>query len=268
LVVDNGSTDGSIDAIRERFPGMDVIENGRNLGFAEGNNVGIRAALKGGADYVLLLNNDTILCERDCLDLLVEYIERKGNSIVGPLILYSLSDKIWFAGGKIDWIMGFCRHIGKRSYLSKWKGTKPYEVDYISGCALLLKKSVIETVGLLDPDYFLYYEDVDLCTRASTLGIKCFIVPQSRIWHKLSASAGNRGSDRLSAVQAYHFGRNGILFARKNLRGMKKIIFLLGQLSFRLAYGLSHCQNVTALKDYMKGVWDGIRLLRYSGSEL
>ncbi|MBP2681099.1 MAG: putative glycosyltransferase, partial [Candidatus Krumholzibacteriota bacterium] len=148
IVVDNGSSDGTADAVRKTYGDrVTIIENPTNLGFAGGNNVGIRRALEGGADYVLLLNNDTVV-DRALVDRLVETITESRNiGIVGPKIYYaSPADRIWFAGAEVSLARGVSKHIGIRE-----KDAGQYDairdVDYITGCALMAGRGVFDAIG-------------------------------------------------------------------------------------------------------------------------
>ena len=165
--LDNGSTDGSVPAIRDGFPMVTVLENGENLGYTGGNNVGLRYALAQGADYVLLLNNDTVLAP-DFLRLLVEAAESDANvGIAGPTIYYyDRPALIWSAGGAIDERRGQTRMIGLDAPDEGQFGTLPREVDFVTGCALLVKRPTMERVGLLDERFFTYYEEGEWCVRA------------------------------------------------------------------------------------------------------
>jgi GT2 family glycosyltransferase len=188
IVVDNSSSDGTGDAIRSAFPNIELIVNNSNLRFAGGNNVGIRQSLEGGAEYVLMLNNDTVV-DPEFLGRLVEAAE-SGRKIgmVGPKIYYFDDPKrIWFAGGLIKWWRGRVTHIGIRE-VDNGEYDVTTEVDYITGCCMLIKREVIETIGMLDERYYIYGEDVDLCVRALRSGYKSVYVPSSRVWHKLSVS--------------------------------------------------------------------------------
>jgi GT2 family glycosyltransferase len=188
IVVDNSSSDGTGDAIRSAFPNIELIVNNSNLRFAGGNNVGIRQSLEGGAEYVLMLNNDTVV-DPEFLGRLVEAAESgRKIGIVGPKIYYFDDPKrIWFAGGLIKWWRGRVTHIGIRE-VDNGEYDVTTEVDYITGCCMLIKREVIETIGMLDERYYIYGEDVDLCVRALRSGYKSVYVPSSRVWHKLSVS--------------------------------------------------------------------------------
>jgi hypothetical protein len=172
LIVDNGSTDDSVAVFRRRFPAIRCLQTGSNLGFAEGNNVGIRAALADGADYVWLMNNDATT-DPDALDRLVEAAESRPDvGIVGPKIYYAGEPRrIWFAGGAIS-PLGRLGHEGwNRIDEGQWD--TPHETGYVTGCAFLVKRAVLEKVGLFAPEYFLLFEEAD---RACAPGVKVFDV--------------------------------------------------------------------------------------------
>ncbi len=191
-----------------------VIDNDKeNLGFAGGNNVGIKQALEKKADYILLLNNDTIV-ELGFLKELVKVGESdKKIGILGSVIYDYQSKKIHFAGGKINWLYT----KGVHETCNMKHGTK--EVDYITGCCLLIKREVIEKIGLMDEDYFLYFEDADWCLKARKAGYKCVLVPNSKIWHKPSSSAIEG-----SFSYIYYHTRNGLLMTKKNALFFIKIL--------------------------------------------
>lgn len=190
IVVDNASNDGASNEIQRKFPNAELIVNSSNLRFAGGNNVGIKRAMELGAEYVLLLNNDTVV-EKDFLSKLVgAAVADQAVGIVGPKIYYYDNPKtIWYAGGKIEWWKGWVSHIGIREE-DEGKYDAIMETDYITGCCLLIKREVIQQIGLLDEKYYIYGEDTDLCVRASRAGFKLLYVPASMIWHKLSVSSG------------------------------------------------------------------------------
>lgn len=187
-----------------------IIYNQKNLGFAGGNNVGIKYALENKADYVLLLNNDTLVS----LDFLTKLIKvgesNKSFGILGPKI-YSYQDKnkIWSAGGKINWLYnkGEMKGYGE---IERGQYDNQEEMEYLTGCCLLIKKEVIKKVGLMPEEYFLYYEDTDWSLAAQKAGFKCIFAPQAKIWHKGSAS-----SKEGSPSYIYYHVRNGLMMAQK-----------------------------------------------------
>jgi GT2 family glycosyltransferase len=189
---------------------LQIINTQDNLGYAKGNNIGIREALKRGADYILLLNDDTVVSP-DFLSILLETAEKSTTiGIVGPAIYYfDDPQKIWFAGAQFD--QDSCMIKSHETPdVDNIASSDVIDSDYITGCALLIKKAVIEKIGLLDERFFLYWEDVDWGLRAKGAGLKNFVVRQSGIWHKVSLSTG--GMD--SPLRAYHKTRSHLLMAK------------------------------------------------------
>ena len=261
LLVDNGSTDGSVECFRERYPGMEIIENEDNLGFAEGNNVGIRKAMNEGADYVLLLNNDTVV-DPEFLGELVKVAEGDERiGIVGPKIYYydykGRKDVIWFAGGVINRWTRASIHEGENKPDSQ-NYSRPKEIDYVTGCAILIKKDLISNIGMLEPAFFTYYEDVEICFRARMHGWKINYIPSSRVWHKISQSSGGA----FSSHTVYHTTRNRIWFIKMHSSKIGYLIRLLYILTFKqitrfIRFALIR-RDYVVLKSYYKGLYDGI----------
>lgn len=232
VLVDNGSEDDSIEAVRRKYPSTRIIANSRNLGFTGGNNVGIRCALENGADYVWLLNNDTIV-DRSTLSSLVGVAESDpGIGIVGSKI-YSFSEPgvISFAGATIDWVKGKSSHIG-RGEVDNGQYDRVSEVDRVSGCSMLVKKEVCEKVGLLDEAFFLFVEDVDWCVRAKLAGFRINFAPSSNVWHKEGSSIHKAEN----SLYSYYNTRNFLLLIRKNHTFPKREILLANQIYERLRH--------------------------------
>jgi GT2 family glycosyltransferase len=225
-VVDNGSSDDSVVVIRQKYRSLHLIETQENLGFAEGNNVGARYALEFGAEYILLLNNDTTI-EPNAISYLIEFAEAHEEvGIVGPKILfYSQPKRIWFAGGIIDFDNGTSHRGGGRKDDGSFD--EVVEVDYITGCALLIKAAVIEKIGLMMPDYFLLFEETDWCLRARNAGFKIFYVPAARVYRKCSTSFSFGKAHTHKQVRApswiYYYVRNSLLFTKRHLKGTARI---------------------------------------------
>lgn len=209
LVCDNGSTDDTPAAVRAVFPGVEVLELERNLGFAAGMNAGIRHALAAGAEQVLLMNNDTTV-DRLMVERLVAHTSRDVG-LVAPLIFYaSQPDLIWSAGGRRS------RWTLEQTHTMRGQRDRPdwplvIERDFVPGCAMLLSRAMLEVVGLFDERFFMYYEDSDLCLRIQRVGFRLLLVPGARMWHKVATSSG--GAD--SAAERYHMARSSVLFFRK-----------------------------------------------------
>lgn len=222
VVVVNNNPKEDIEDIKKKFSDVVFLETGKNLGFAGGNNVGIRYALKNGADYVLILNNDTTVDK----DLLVQLISAMGGSAVGivaPKIYfapgyeyhwkrYKTNEQgkvIWYAGGIVDWQNVLCSHRGVDE-VDAGQYDKQTETDFVSGCAMLVKSEVFKKIGLLDRRYFLYLEDVEFSQRAKKAGFRIIYTPEGRLWH-LNASSSEVGGE----LQDYFITRNRMLFGLK-----------------------------------------------------
>jgi len=230
IVVDNGSTDESIEKIHEYLKNNSLLTshfsfltNKENLGFGGGMNAGIKDALAHNADYVCILNNDTRVAP-DFLDKLLEVSEKhEWIGMLNPKILQEQKEvlhsslitrheKIWWIGGAINWLMtrGSHRHFGETDK-GQFNQHEFLQSDYCTGACLLVKGSVIEKIGFLPEEYFLYYEDVEWSLKAREAKFLCAVVPNSVIWHRGSASA-REGSP---AYIRYHV-RNGLLCAVRN----------------------------------------------------
>jgi GT2 family glycosyltransferase len=211
VVVDNGSTDGSPTVIRECFPTVEIIETGKNLGYAEGNNIGVKHALESGADYVFIVNNDTEF-HPDILIRLVETAEANPHSgAVGPKIYYHSSPhRLWFAGGVIDWRHGFTYNLGADQE-DQGQFAEVRSVDFLAGCALMIKCEAWENVGPFDSRFFLYWEEVDWCVRARRARYDLLLVPEARMWHKTLPHQSQ------SPYVLYYMTRNRFLFLCKHL---------------------------------------------------
>lgn len=258
LIVDNGSTDGSATNLRERFPRIDFIQTGSNLGFAGGNNFGIRFALDHGAEYVWLLNNDTIV-STESLSCLVNVIEKKPRvGIVGSKIYYyKENNKIWFAGGLCQSDLIGLRHKGLGEE-DKGQYDEIIPVDFITGCSLLIKSVTVRNIGFMDEAFFLYWEDVDWNVRAISMGWEVLFVPQSQIWHKIGSSVKNR-----SNVQGYHSTRSLLIFSLKyNKKKIPLILirsFFFSIYSFiggEFAFGIG---SLCGIRDFL--IWRSVKSL-------
>jgi GT2 family glycosyltransferase len=207
LVVDNGSSDGSERLLRSEFPEIEVIQTGANLGFAGGNNVGIRHALDHGADCVLLLNNDTLV-DRDFITPLVDAAEADPDAgILGSKIYFhEPADVLWYAGANFSPSLGWGGHRGY-GQLDRGQFDQPGETDRPTGCAMMVTRRLCETAGLLREEMFCYAEDLDWGLRARKAGFKVLYVPASKVWHKVSRSTGGEASP----VSQYYTIRNTLL---------------------------------------------------------
>lgn len=224
IIVDHGSTDGSIEYVKKNYPKIKLLEKKKNLGFALGNNVGVKEA-KG--EYILLLNNDTIV-KPDFLTNLVDFIESDSKiGVVQPKIIFADSKKLQSAGTYLT-NTGFLYHVGfdKDPNLAKYNKRK--EIFSANGACMLIKREVIKKVGLFDKDFFLYFEETDFCWRVWLTGYTIKYVPEAVIYHK-----GGKATKTLpSAFINFHSFKNRINALIKNLGTWELVKILPIQLIF------------------------------------
>ncbi len=190
VVVDNASQDGSVDAIRAAYPGVDLVVLPENRRFAGGNNAGIAHALAQGAEYILLLNNDTVVAPDFLTHMLHRFTAEQRCGMVTPKIFYADSpDRLWFAGGEISFWTGTMRHTGIRE-TDRGQYDVSRDTGYATGCCLLTSRDVIRKTGALDESFFMYAEDADWSMRVRNAGYRIVYEPRARVWHKISVSAG------------------------------------------------------------------------------
>jgi GT2 family glycosyltransferase len=220
VVIDNGSSDDSVEQIKLLYPSVTMLETGKNLGYAEGNNVGIRFALEHHADYVLLLNNDTTVAI-DLLDQLVNAAQQNlDTGVFGATLLYmDQPDTVWFAGAQ--W------NAQSLSFDYPYQDqTVPENLssatDYACGAALFFRTEVARSIGLLDARFFLVCEESDWCLRATRAGFGCKLVPSAYVWHKVGASFDGESSP----LRQYFSFRNRLLWAEKNL-SLTDLLYLI-----------------------------------------
>lgn len=222
LVVDNGSTDGSGERIESELPAADLVYTGENLGFSGGVNVGIERALDDGTEYVWIVNNDTLYPDHDVLETLVRTAERRQSvGLVTPLLRkYPNTNEIYFERGYVDDRSYNAGHYnGRYSVLDLRFHTNVTDVhgdhsvvqnDYVPLCSALVGREVIEDVGLLPADYFLYYEDADYCVRIAAAGYDLLTHLECEAYHR------GEGSSDSYALPTYYCTRNRFLFARRH----------------------------------------------------
>lgn len=213
LVVDNGSKNGSVNKIRDRYPEIKIIELESNLGYAEGNNVGIQYALESGAEYVMVLNNDTLV-EPTMLHELVRFADTNQNiGMIGPKMFCVYPENTLYAAGSfINWYRGETIHRGMfQPEVKSPKPQGPEPVDFIVGCGVLVSRRFVEKVGMMNTEYFLNFEDVEWGVRAWQNGFEVWFTPYAIMWHKVSATLG-----MASPANTYYMTRNALLFFWKN----------------------------------------------------
>lgn len=223
LVVDNASRDGTVEKIKKLFPKVHLIVNYTNLGFAEGNNIGMKYGLKNGFDYIALLNNDTKVDKNLIKNVFNEHLKYKKAGAITPKIYFEsgfefhkgkykpseLGKVIWYAGGIMDWknVYGSNRGVDE---VDKGQFDQVLETDFYTGCFVMYKKEALKSVGLYDKRYFTYLEDADHSQRLKQSGWKVLYSPSGILWHKVSQSSAIGGE-----LNDYYLTRNRMLFGLK-----------------------------------------------------
>lgn len=212
IVVDNGNA-GSAAVVRDAYPDVEIMRL-RNEGLASAVNTALHAALSGGAEYVILLNDDVVIAR----DFIAEAIgaaaaDPRAATVTGPVYYYDDPERLWYAGGEILWWLGKTFHRGRRV---EWGPAfrEPRHVGYSTGAATVYRADALRAVGDWDDRYFLVFEDSDWCVRASRKGWHHLYTPGPKAWHKVSASFGGEKA----ASYLYFLFRNNVLFMRKHAR--------------------------------------------------
>lgn len=230
IIIDNGSVNGQGEAIAAAFPAVTVVSTGSNLGFSGGSNVGIQYALEHGADYLYLLNNDTIVEPGSTQALVSAALSYPAFGLFTPVIhYYDRPHETWFAGSQIDIARGVAEHDNSRIPAL---AEPPIEIPWASGCAMFVRAGLLRDVDGLDERYFLNWEDVDLCLRLRAAGATIALVPAARVYHKVSRSLSHAGQ-----TATYYYVRNNLLLTRVHTRGLQRMragLFVMGR-SLRLS---------------------------------
>lgn len=257
ILVDNGSSDGSVEAIKGIYGRyIQILENQENIGFAAGNNQGFEVAYQSGAKWVLILNNDTLVAEDFFSQIEHVLTNNEDYAILAPAIYY-------YSDPEILWNMGAFAIPGTLLARNRYQGhprpdnmPKLLPVDYISGCAMLIRSEVYRDIKLFDPRFFIYWEDVDLCARARRAGFKIAVITNGKMWHKVSKTM-----HKDKPQQRYLYTRNMIFYSRKNAIGLQHPI-MAGYLIFRLLFTI--VKDLTSdqkdlIRPLLKGWRDGWR---------
>ena len=266
IVVDNGSQGNDVPVLKEKFGDyISLIENDRNYGFAGGNNIGIRYALSNRSpDYILLLNNDTVVDPEFLIELIKVAETNPAIGIAGAKIYYyDKPNQLQDVGGKINLWKGKVVHTPrvvaeriKRVEFDRGQYDSIKEVDAVAGCCFLIKKGVLESIGLLDEN-LAYWEDTDYCLRAKRAGCKTVYVPAAKVWHKLGQSV-----KKISGLSCYYGVRSRLRFARKHATHWQYRCFLIYFFGFYFwlatGYYLIIERNLKLLLAFWRGAKDGL----------
>lgn len=262
IVVDNASSDDSIHLISKKYPEVQLIESYKNLGFAGGNNLGIKAAMEGKPDLLILLNPDTIIHPNFFKDLVKSAIRKRKVGVMSPLIYFAsgfefhqdrykkseLGKVIWYAGGLIDWqnVFGSHAHVDEVDH-GQFKKAEP--TGFATGACMVIKPAVINQIGYLNQNYFLYLEDLEFCQRARQAGWQIYFDPHPKLWHKVSQSTGGIGG----SLNDYFITRNRLLFGLR-FASFRTKLALIRQAATQLFSGTpAQKQAITDLLSFRLG---------------
>jgi GT2 family glycosyltransferase len=258
VVVDNGSTDNTIAQVSHTYPQVTILALPENLGPTGGYNSGFRHALADGFNLIFLLNNDTLLAP-NCINELVKEAQTSNDiGLVMPKIYYADEpDLIWSVGGWENKWNYEVRHPGEKQ-IDEGQWEESVDIDDAPFCAVLLKRSLLETVGLPDEDFFLYYEDRDFCRRTQDADFRLRLAPKATMWHKVSISSGGSGSPS----ERYWMARSSVLFFKKNVKIRSRWFVVVPWRSasaLRTTFRLARQGRFDSIKAYWLGLWHGLR---------
>ena len=258
ICVDNGSGDGSLEAVREAFPEVELIATGVNLGFSGGNNVGIRRALERGAEWVLLLNNDTTM-DPGLPDALARAAEARPDAgvLAAKVLFAEPRDRLWYAGGRFHTRLGYSGRQDGHGSVDDGSFDRLRDVERATGAAMAVSRRAIEATGMFDERLFAYVEDVDWCLRIRAAGLAVVFVPDAKVWHRVSASTGGAAS----TTNLYYDTRNTIWVCERHdprpraMASLRRVIVV----GSHLAQAARHPNRVGASVAVLRGWRDAHR---------
>jgi hypothetical protein len=239
--------------MKKKYPEIFFINAGKNIGFSQGVNLALKKIIQKDFDYTLLLNPDTTFEKKLLKSLIFCFNEHKKAGLMSPIILQA-DNRIWYAGGILNLFWGFTQSLNINKKFSEIAEgaiiTGPTEI--ISGCCVMVKSEVWQKIGLLEKDYFMYFDDPDLSLRAKKNNFDCFLLAKPLIFHK-------KRSGRLSPLEAYFFGRNPFIMIKKLFPWYFKPTAYLGQFLIRLPRNVLRAKNIESIKKYFQGISDGLK---------
>lgn len=270
IVVDNASENQEGRRLKAEFPELDLIESDSNTGFAGGNNLGIKKAMAEGYTHLMLLNNDTEVAPDFLGEMLRKFITAPNLGVVQPLIFFLENrKKIWSAGGKWDAFLGRAITLGDRKSEAEYT-PKDQKLDWATGCCLLIKREAIEDTGLLNAQYFAYFEDVDWSLRFRAKGFEIELASKSHIYHEAGASSKSKHSEGTLSPRVFYFHvRNQLLLIRAQVDSLAKPFafsyHLIRFAAWMLYFGVRG--RFQKLKNVAKGIRDGFTELLQSSEK-
>ena len=257
FVVDNGCTDDSVAAVAKHFPQVTQLHVHPNRGISWGLNHGIQYALEQGFDYLLLCNNDIEVAPDMVTEMVAVAESDESVGCVGPKSYYhSDPQRLWSAGGRLRFRESITKERGDGE-IDRGQYDEDGEVDYVNGCAMLVRRQAALQAGYWDPVYFLGIEDADFCVRMKREGFRCVYAHRARLWHMISHSLGVYTPGR-----TFHTGRSSAIFARKYARWFDWLsvgFWLALAIPFAFVRELRRGNQAAALSK-LRGFWEGLRV--------
>lgn len=219
VIVDNSSVDGSFEKLKNEFRDYKILRTNENKGYANGNNLGMEYALKNGAEYICVLNNDVVV-ESNFLSKIIDAMVDKNVGIAGPCICsYNNRENIQAMGANINLYTGLTQAKNKGKKYSSFEN-KNIKVDYLGGACFVVKREVIDKIGLIPENYFLFFEETEFCLSTARSGYELICVCSSKIYHK-----GSSTISKYSGLSYYFLNRNRVIFMRRNANVFQMLIF-------------------------------------------
>lgn len=258
FVVAVEETEAFMQDLKKKFPLVGGTVTSRNVGFAAGCNIGIQKALSEGAAHIILLNNDTIVSSKLVLSLSSYAQTHPAAGLISPKIYFAAGYEyhkerytpkergtvIWYAGGILDWATVLASHRGV-DQVDKGQFNSDCPTDFATGCCMLITREAIDKVGLLNEDYFLYFEDVEFSCRVQKAGMQVTYYPEAHLWHKNAASSDKPGSK----LHVYYQTRNRLAFGMKYAPFRTKIALIRESIRMMMGGGIAG----KAVRDYYSG---------------
>jgi GT2 family glycosyltransferase len=259
VCVDNGSSDGSQRAVRERFPDVTLIEAGENLGYAAGNNLGIRHALARGASWVMLVNNDATVAA----DVIAGFLQAArecpaAGILAGKVYFAERPHTIWFAGQRVSELLGYSGRPRGYGRADGPRYRRMVATGRAVGALMAISREAIDRVGLLEQDLFAYVEDVDWALRVRAAGMEVIFAPGARAWHRVSASTGGEAA---STHTLYYGVRNTVIVLerRRPLGRVGTVLRRIAILATFVLHALTRADRGAALRAVASGFYDARR---------
>lgn len=251
IVVDNASTDGSAEFVQKLYPNIKLIRNNKNLGVTGGRNAGAKAAI---GDFVLFIDHDVLVDKELIVQLLNILLSDNNIGMVGPVVyFYDAPKKIWAAGASVNLI------TGRATFNTDCQGSKPFDVQVLPS-PFMVRKEVLECIGLFDDIFFATYEDTDFCVRMHENDLRVMCVPEAKAWHKISSNKEIQEMRLLDRL--YYISRNRIIFLRKHTTFIYFIRFMLifNQMYIvYYTYKSLRYKKLNAMREYWRGLLDGLK---------